>query len=210
MAEDVPQDSLASFWAQLAVLGLLACFIAMFPGGLAGAAVCGRIQEEYRAAHGVTPDGLGCAVPGAVSWALSAAAIFALAVWWGSGRGFPSARLLLGRSMLGVVSVWFIAPALILLVVAAQPDTADRDWMFGVGASYSVATLCAGIGALRGGALVAPAAAAATVFGLSPILLYPVHEVFGVLITTVLTAPALGLALAAALSTFGTARDRRS
>lgn len=108
--------------------------------------------------------------------------------------------------MLGVVSVWFIAPALIVSVVAAQPDTADRDWVFGVGLSYPVATLCAGIGALRGKALFTPAAAAASVFGLSPILLYPVHGVFGVLVTTELTAPALGLALAAALTTSRSAR----
>lgn len=200
MAEDLPEDSLASYWGQLAVLGLLACFVAMFPGGLAGAAVCGRIYEQYRAAYGVTPDGLGCAVPGAASWALSAAVIFALVVWWGSGRGFPPARLRLGRSMLAVASAWFVVPAVVFLVVGAQPDTEDRAWVLGAGMAYLVASLCAGMGAWPARILVRPAAAVVTVLGVAPTLLFPVHEMFGVLVAAVLTAPALGLAFAAALS----------
>lgn len=200
MAEDLPQESLAAHWGQLAVLGLLAWFVAMIPGALAGVVVCERIHERYRSAYGITPDGLGCAVPGATSWALSTVVIFALAVWWGSGRGFPHARLRLGRSMLAVAAAWFVVPAVVFIVVGAQPDTEDRAWVLGAGMAYLVASLCAGIGAWPTTILVKPAAALATVLGVALMLLYPVHEVFGVLVAAVLTAPALGLAFASALS----------
>lgn len=136
MAEELPQDSLAAQWGQLAVLGLLAWFLGVVPGALAGAVVCQQIHEQYRAAYGVTPDGLGCAVPGATSWALSTVVIFALAVWWGSGRGLPPARLRLGRSMLGVAAAWFVVPAVAFLVVGAQPDTEDKAWVLGAGMAY--------------------------------------------------------------------------
>ncbi|WP_010539737.1 hypothetical protein [Dietzia alimentaria] len=200
MAEEVPHDSLPAQWAQLAVLGLLAWFVAMLRGALAGAAVCQRIQERYRAAYGVTPDGLGCAVPGAASWALSAVVIFAVAVWWGSGRGFPTARLRLGRSMLTVAGVWFVVPAVVFFVSGTQTGTEDRAWVLGIGMAYLVASLSAGVGAWPAGILLKPAAAFATLFAGAPMLLYPVHEMFGVLVACVLTAPALGLAFAAALS----------
>lgn len=207
MAEELPQDSLAAHWGQLAVLGLLAWFVAVIPGALVGAGVCERIHEQYRAAYGVTPDGLGCAVPGAVSWALSTVVIFALAVWWGSGRGFPPARLRLGRSMLAVASAWFVVPAAIFLVVGAQPDTEDKAWVLGAGTAYFVASLCAASGARPARSLAKPAAALATVLAAAPMLLFPVHEIFGVLVATVLAAPALGLAFAAALSSPKTVRD---
>lgn len=200
MAEDMPQDSLAAHWGQLAVLGLLAWFVAVIPGAPVGAGVCERIHEQHRAAYGVTPNGIGCAVPGAVSWALSTVVIFALAVWWGSGRGFPTARLRLGRSMLAVASAWFVIPAAIFLVVGAQPDTEDKAWVLGAGTAYLVASLCAASGARPARSLAKPAAALATVLAAAPMLLFPVHEIFGVLVATVLTAPAIGLAFAAALS----------
>ena len=207
MAEEMPQDSLAAHWGQLVVLGLLAWFLGVFPGALAGAVVCQQIHEQYRAAYGVTPDGLGCAVPGATSWALSTVVIFALAVWWGSGRGFPSARLRLGRSMLGVAAAWLVVPAVVFLVVGAQPDTEDRAWVLGAGTAYLAATFCAGIGAWPTGNLAKPAAAFATLFAAAPPLLYLVHEVFGILVAAVLAAPALGLAFAATLSSPKTVRD---
>ena len=200
MAEEMPQDSLAAHWGQLVVLGLLAWFLGVFPGALAGAVVCQQIHEQYRAAYGVTPDGLGCAVPGATSWALSTVVIFALAVWWGSGRGLPPARLRLGRSMLGVAAAWFVVPAVAFLVVGAQPDTEDKAWVLGAGMAYLIASLSAGIGAWPTRNLAKPAAAFATLFAAAPPLLYLVHEVFGILVAAVLAAPALGLAFAAALS----------
>lgn len=200
MAEELPQDSLAAHWGQLAVLGLLAWFVAVIPGALVGAGVCEQIHERYRAAYGVTPGGIGCAVPGAVSWALFTVVIFALAVWWGSGRGFPTARLRLGRSMLAVASAWFLLPAVVFLIVGAQPGTEDKTWVLGAGTAYLLASLCAGIGAWPARSLAKPAAALATVLAAAPMLLFPVHEMFGVLVATVLTAPAIGLAFAAALS----------
>lgn len=209
MAEDQPQDSLAAHWAQLAVIGLLAWLVGAIPGVLAGAAVCQRIHEQYRATYGVTPDGLGCAVPGAASWALSTVVIFALAVWWGSNRDIPLARLRLGRSMLAVASAWFVVPAVVFLVVGAQPGTEDRAWVLGAGTAYFTATVCAGIGAWPTRHLAKPAAAVATLFATAPILFFPVHKVFGVLVAVVLTAPALGLAFAAALSSTRSASDIR-
>ncbi|TCJ75520.1 UNVERIFIED_ORG: hypothetical protein EDC92_1181, partial [Dietzia maris] len=85
----------------------------------------------------------------------------------------------------------------------------DRAWVLGAGTAYFTATVCAGIGAWPTRHLVKPAAAVATLFATAPILFFPVHKVFGVLVAVVLTAPALGLAFAAALSSTRSASDIR-
>ena len=199
--EDEEQDSLASHWGQLAALGLVAWIVAVVPAGLVGAVVCGRIQDRFRATNGFAPDGLGCAVPGYSAWALSGAILFAVAVWWGSGWGHPLSRQRLGRSMLGVASVWFIVPAVAFLAVGANPASADRTWVLTIGGSYLAAVLCAVAGAWRGRSLLPMASMAAAILAAAPTLLLAVHEVFGVAVATVLIAPGLGLALAAALTT---------
>lgn len=200
MAEDRYEDSLAAYWAQLAVLAMAAWFVALFPAGFAGAVVCERIQERFRAIHGFSPDGLGCAVPGAATWSLCGAILFAVAVWWGSGRGYPPARLRLGRSMLGVASAWFVIPAVAFIAVAANPGSAERAWVLCIGLVYLAAVLSAVAGAWRGRGLVLLASTAAAVLAAAPTILYPVHEVFGVAVATPIIAPGLGLALAAALT----------
>lgn len=200
MAKNEPQESLASHWGQLAVLGLVALLVAIVPAVFAGSVVCDQLSKRYRAEHGVTPDLQGCAVPGVATWALCAAVIFAFAVWWGSGRGYPPARLRLGRSMLVVASAWFAIPAVIFLIAGARAGITDREWVVGTGAAFFVAAVLAVVGAWRGESLVTSTAAASSIFVVSPMLLYPLHEMFGVLVATVVIAPGLGLALATALT----------
>lgn len=194
------RTSIAAQWGQLAAIALLAWFVALFPGAAAGAVLCEHLQAEFRALHGVTPDGLGCAVPGAATWALTGALIFALAVWWGSGGRYPRARHQLARSMLGVAAAGLVLPAAAFLVVGAQSASADRTWVLGTGVAYLVAVLSAVVGAWRGAAVIRATATAATVCAAAPSALYLVHHVFGVAVVTPVIAPGFALALAAALT----------
>ncbi len=199
MSETESQSSLATQWGQLVALALLAWFVAIVPGVLGGAVACQRATAEFRATYGVTPDLLGCAVPGAATWSLVGAVFFGFAVWWGSGRGFPRAGQRLGRSMLGVASASFSLPAVAFLVMGVQPGSEDRGWVLGAGVAYLGAVLSALAGARRGKAL-APLASAAAVFVAVPTLLYPVHHAFGIAVATPIIAPGLGLALATVLT----------
>lgn len=197
MSETESAGSLASQWAQLVVLAVLAWLVAVVPGGLAGAAVCQLLTAQFRATYGVTPDALGCAVPGVAAWALVGAVLFGCAVWWGSGRGFPHASPQLNRWMLGVASASFILPAVAFLVMGVQPNSEDRGWILGAGMAYLGAVLFALAGARRRNALGPWASAATAIFIAVPTLLYPVHHAFGIAVVTPLVAPGLGLSLAA-------------